>query len=220
MRTFSFWVFFLVISMMSSAVMASETEKTPVPAAGWTGTWDSESFLYRFTENGNTVSGTFQSKNPGSGDAGWINGTVGEDENILTGSWSQEGPVLLTKENDIILSGTWGYNTNATNGGSFIFTGEDTNGWSGTWVSDSHIFNLSQNASIVTGTFEVRERNPVHMGFVKGTLNEDETEFSGTWNETGGILFTMSDDKTSFNGTYGYDPDTLDAGEWYGIRVE
>jgi hypothetical protein len=220
MRIFSFWVSFLVIVMMSSAVMASESDQNSVAAANWTGMWDSESFLYQFTEDGKTVSGTFQSKKIGSADTGWINGTTGENENVLTGFWSQVGPVLLTKDNDTTLSGTWGYYSNATNGGSFTFTGEDTDGWSGTWVSDSHIFNLSQNGLSVTGTFEVRGKSPVQTGPVEGTLNDDETEFSGTWNETGAILFTMSEDLNSFNGTHGYDPDTLDAGVWYGIRVE
>jgi len=206
---------------MSGFVLGSENGTSSFGQANWTGIWDSELFQYQFIQNGNNIIGIFRSNLPGSADAGWINGIVSEDEKTFTGFWSQVGPVLLTKENDTnFLSGSWGYYTNATNGGTFTFTGEDTDGWSGTWISDSHIFHLTRNDSRVSGTFEVIGKIPNPNGPVKGTLNDDETRFLGTWNETGAILFTLSEDLNSFNGSYGYNPEHLDAGNWYGFRVE
>lgn len=203
--------------------------------SGWNGTWLSENFELTIvqTDDGR-VTGTYLPFDPMSGDPGVIDGSIGADGKNLSGVWTETGTCsFILSDDEQFFNGT--YDSEDANGkkneagwnGTRISSEEsDETGWTGRWISDVDIVHLVQNGSVVTGTYE-----PIHTavidlvepGTIEGTLSGDGKVFTGTWKESGGILFTLSDDSLFFNGTYRYGDTDLVGGSdtyhWNATRI-
>ena len=214
---------------------------TPVPAPSttsctWTGTWDTNWNKLYLTQNGSTVSGTYEY------DQGRVTGTV--SGNQLNGRWSEApsyqepydaGAFVWTIAADCSsFSGAWGYGTDRSVGtwnGTRTFTTvpaptptaitvpSATASWAGTWDTDYGVMVLTQTASAVSGTYTW------DGGKIAGTASGGV--LSGKWSESpsyeppsdaGDMEFRMSADGNSFTGTWSYGYGTEKIYHWSGKR--
>jgi hypothetical protein len=209
---------------------------TASDVSGWNGTWHSAQYELIFvqTDDGK-VSGTYLPLSPETGDPGVIEGTLDEDEKVLSGTWTEDGTCFFKlSEDGNAFNGTYesvnsqGQKYVADWNASRIMTDDVANetGWTGTWRSNTETLYLVQNGSVVSGTYEPfnpGENDLEEPGVIEGTLSVDETEFTGTWKEFGGLKYILSEDAMFFNGTYGFGTaDSMDDSKddsWNGTRI-
>ncbi len=176
-------------------------------------------------QNGNKVTGTYESGN------GKLQGTL--SGNKFSGTWTNSasnktGKFEFTFNSDFsAFTGKYGYDSsdpskrwNGTKSSSPTTVTAETKASianiSGVYTTDFKQLTLNQNGNEVTGTYENGN------GKLRGTLSGNK--FSGTWtnsasNKTGKFEFIFNSDFSAFTGKYGYDSSDPSK-RWNGTRIK
>lgn len=87
--------------------------------------------------------------------------------------------------------------------------------WETTWAGGQALLDLTQKGAAVTGTY-----SGTNQGRVKGTIagNVLTGNWTGTANDSGGLVLKFSADGKSFTGTWGMGASKTDGGPWAGTR--
>jgi hypothetical protein len=91
--------------------------------SGWNGTFQSDWYRLNFTQDGNNVTAAYEPLTE-MADPGVISGTLSPDGKTLTGTWTENGGVILTlSDDDMSFNGTYGYGSSTNGGDGFTWNG-------------------------------------------------------------------------------------------------
>lgn len=230
-RTFC-WVLVLAILIgvgigTSADVAVNDSNK----ANGWAGSWQSDELNLTFTQNGDAVSGLYHPVDMSTADPGVIEGTLLKNGTELSGTWTETGTLTLTLADDgSSFNGTYGYvdsekgaYTGPWNGTRISNNSASEPGWTGTWQTNIDNLTTTQTGNSVKGMYYPMDPSAHDEGTMEGNLSENGKVLTGTWIETGGLVFMLSDDGSYFNGTYGFGTENSMNGKfndgWNGTRI-
>ncbi|PWR74323.1 hypothetical protein [Methanospirillum lacunae] len=188
--------------IFSSCIVSADKNETGSDIQpSWSGVWESLLYTETLEQNKTNVTGTYVPFTNSLKDNGIINGTLTNNGSRLTGSWTETGDVLFNVSNDnSTLDGVWAYSDEVQQ----FLKMDSNNDIDGTWNSSSLSLNLQKKDSLVFGTYESIDDQTGVSGFINATVSPDGKEITGTFNESGNILFILSDDGSYYNGTYTY----------------
>lgn len=191
-----------ICMIFSSCIVSADKNETGSDIQpSWSGVWESLLYTETLEQNKTNVTGTYVPFTNSLKDNGIINGTLTNNGSRLTGSWTETGDVLFNVSNDnSTLDGVWAYSDEVQQ----FLKMDSNNDIDGTWNSSSLSLNLQKKDSLVFGTYESIDDQTGVSGFINATVSPDGKEITGTFNESGNILFILSDDGSYYNGTYTY----------------
>lgn len=204
-------IFFTCIASAESNGTSSDVQPS------WSGKWQSLLYIETLIQNETSVTGTYIPIESTLNDNGIINGTITNNGSILEGTWTEKGDIKINILNDTTLDGLWTYSDEPQ-----LFSKiDDINDIAGTWSSNSLALNLQKNGYEVTGAYESIDNETGVSGIINTTISSDGKQLTGSFNESGKLLFILSDDGSYINGTYTYgDKSQKDVDTWNATRVE
>lgn len=179
----------------------------------WNGTWESDNYSISIIQNGKSIAGSYEPKDPKIHDPGLLKGQLSEDGREFSGIWTEAGNFLLVLSPDkmtftgvsknrpeLKVTESDPFTANGTRIGSAV---DPNYPWTGSYKTKKADYTIIQNGTVVTGSYTPLKDIEDEPGIIEAQASEDGTKISGKWVETGKFSFVISDDLKTIEGTQG-----------------
>jgi hypothetical protein len=83
-------------------------------------------------------------------------------------------------------------------------TSDNKTPWTGVWHSELYAMTITQDENDISCPYALIDSSGNDTGIIKGTVSDNASVVTGTWNESGDIILIPSDDNSTLDGNWAY----------------